>query len=137
LLDRMPEALAEFEAILAQAPEREETLFSAAAVCGQLGRNEKALDYGRRLIAVNPWSARYHFEVARILIMRQEWSQAIAAAQKAVELHQFHFEARRVLVTALLQSGRRQQARAAFDELMALNPPDLESLRRSFPSLAR
>jgi Flp pilus assembly protein TadD len=132
LLDRKEEALADLDHALALAPGREETLLYRAALLGQLGRHEAAIDTWRRALSINPWPARYHYELAKELTLRQEWQQAVAESRAARERNPFHLEARQLLVASLLQLGDKAEARSEFDRLLALGPPDADSLRRWF-----
>ncbi|HEV3259251.1 MAG TPA: hypothetical protein VG013_20455 [Gemmataceae bacterium] len=132
LLGRQAEALEACEVALTHAPRREETLACAAALSAQLGKHEQAVGYWRRALAVDPWSARYHYELARLLVLRQEWPAAVEESRAAVRLHPFHLEARKILVLGYLQTGRRGEARAELDRLLGLDPPDGDLLQRWF-----
>jgi tetratricopeptide (TPR) repeat protein len=137
LLDRPAEALTAFEAVLAIAPAREDALVSAAALAGQQGRYEQAIDFWRRGLAVNPWVARYHYELGKLLIIRREWPEAVKECQSAIRLNPFHVDAKQTLVFAYLQLGRKAQAREEFASMMALDPPNAEALRRQFEAPLR
>jgi Flp pilus assembly protein TadD len=132
LLDRPSEALAAFEAALAVVPQREDALASAAALTGEQGRYEEAINKWRQTIAINPWVARYHNELAKLLVIRGNWPDAVAESERAIRLHPFHLEARQTLVFAYLQQGRKEQAREEFQRLLSLDPPNAEALRHLF-----
>ena len=130
LLGQKQEARAAFERALGQAPKREETLTSLAVVSRELGRYDVAIDTWQRALAVNPYAARYHYELARLLVLRGDWAGALAQAQAAIRLHPFHREAREILILSHLQRGDRTAARAEWERLLSLNPPDVDRLRR-------
>ncbi len=137
LLGRREEALSAFETTLAFAPQGEECLQYAAALAAQMGRRDVAVAYWRRALAVNPWSARAHYELAKLLVLRQDWPRAIKEGLEVVQLHPFHLEARQLLITCYLQTGDQQRAQAEFDKLLSLNPQNAEALRRLFPQQLR
>jgi Flp pilus assembly protein TadD len=132
LLGRKDTALAVLEDVLIGSPEHEEAVISAAALAGQLGRTELALQYWERAAAVNPWSARVHYERARLLVLRQQWPEAEQEYRTVLRLQPFHFEAREALVVCLLQRGNKQSARAELDRLLSLNPPNRQQLAVRF-----
>jgi hypothetical protein len=137
LLGRKEESLAAFEGVLAEVPTDEETLISGAALLGQLGRREKAIGYWKRALAVNPWIARYHYELARLLVLRKDWAGAAAEGEVVVRLHPFHTEARHLLLLSYVQLGDRAKARAEFETLRRLNPALEEALLRDYGRLLR
>jgi predicted CXXCH cytochrome family protein len=132
LLGRREEALAAFEAELAQASEREEALISAGSVAAQLGRYEAAVAYWHRALAVNPWSATYHYELARVLLLRQEWPAAAREGEATLRLHPFHREARKLLLVCYLQTKQYEKARDTFDRLLRLSPGEEAALRHEY-----
>src|SRR5262249_2083530 len=76
LRDHAPQALAMFEKVLQQADRCETALQGAQTVTEAMGDQTAALEYGRRLIAVNPWNWQYHYYQARLLAVRLEWTAA-------------------------------------------------------------
>jgi Flp pilus assembly protein TadD len=134
LLDRPQEGFAAFESVLAIAPQREEALSAAATLSARLGRHDDAIGYWRRALAVNPWITRYHSELAKSLTIHRKWPEAIEECRVAIRLNPFDLEARQTLVFSCLQLGRKDLARAEFERMMALDPPNPDSLRRLFGS---
>jgi Flp pilus assembly protein TadD len=125
-------ALATSKATLEFAPGREVTLSDAAMICQALGKNEEALDYWQRALAVNPWSSRYRFEVAKQLAVKGDWERAAAACQRLLRDNSAHVEGRLLLVECLLQRDRKDEAKAEFQIVLALGPANAEGLRRRF-----
>jgi hypothetical protein len=72
VLNRKAEALAAFDSVLGRFPERESALMDAALLAGQLGRRDLAVDLWRRGLRVNPFSSRAHFELAKLLLLRED-----------------------------------------------------------------
>jgi tetratricopeptide (TPR) repeat protein len=126
------EALAALETALAKSPRREEALRVAVRAAAQLGRADAATGFARRLLEVNPWGPSDHYELAKILADRRHWKDAARECRAVLRLEPEHVPARLVLVACLIQSGRRAQARAQFEVLMALDPPQADRLRRWF-----
>ncbi|MCI0459694.1 MAG: tetratricopeptide repeat protein [Gemmataceae bacterium] len=131
-LGRLPEAAATFDTVLAQAPRRETTLQGAAAVALQLGRLPAAGSYWQRALEVNPYRSEFHYGLARQLVQARSWSSAVQACQRALQLDLAHVEVRKLLVRCYLELGEKDRARVEFERLLALNPPDSETLRRWF-----
>ncbi len=137
LLDRKPEALAALEMALTKAPRREEALVYAAAVSAQLGRDPTAIEYWQRALNVNPWSQRSHFELAKLLVKDQQWQKALSEGREAMALNPFHLETRLVLIECHVGLGDKERARAEFNEVLSLNPPDPAALKRWFDQRIR
>jgi hypothetical protein len=132
-LQRRPKrALAAFEKALESAPEREETLAFAAGVAAQLDQVDKALGYWYRARAVNPYSVRAHYELAKLLGEQQGWQAAYEDAHAAVELDPFQLALRRLLIRACLGRGEQGKAFTEFDKLLKLDPGGEKETRKWF-----
>ena len=130
--NRKEEAGSAFETALKLSPEQEAALTYAASLASDMGQHAQAIVLWQRALAVNPWTARSHFELARLFVLRQEWRKATDEAQAALKLNPFHLEARKLLVVCYHQLGDKARARAEFDHLLELNPPDKETLHHWF-----
>jgi tetratricopeptide (TPR) repeat protein len=138
LQGRAPEALAVFEKTLSLAPEQEITLIDAARVTAQLKQPEKAIAYFRRASAMNPWGVLYRYELAQLLAQRDEWAEALEQCQTLLRLYPGHLECRQLLITGYLRTGKKEQAQAEFEKVLANHPPDRErTLRQWFAEQAR
>jgi predicted CXXCH cytochrome family protein len=137
LLDRKPEALAAFEKTLAQAPRREEALVYAAGVSGQLGQTDRAIQYWRSALDVNPWSPRSHFELAKLLAQTKQWTQALAEVENAQELSPFQLEIRLLRIECHLRLGNVDEARAEFDNLLRFDPGKASAWQRWFDQIRK
>jgi tetratricopeptide (TPR) repeat protein len=136
LLDRTPEALTAMEAALEQAPEREEALVYTAAIAAQLGRTETAIEYWQRALRVNPWAARSHYELAKLLAQTRQWPRALVEASEAQSLNPFHVETRLLLIECLLGQGNKEGARVEFEAVLRFDPANAVALKRWFDQRA-
>jgi Tfp pilus assembly protein PilF len=139
LLGRGRQALEEFDAALARAPRREQTLVSAATLAGQLGLRDKALEYWRRAMAVNPHVAHYDFEVAKLHRDRQEWSLAADACRQGLRLRPFDLDARKLLLQCYVKLQDKDRARSELEIVLGfdLPEPDRKALRDWFADAVR
>jgi hypothetical protein len=132
LQSRSSEALAAFQAILADAPERELALVGAASAAETLGQTEAALGYWRRAVAANPWAPGYRRSFVQLLVKQEAWEEARPESRAWVRLDPFSAEARTARVQCLLATGDKEEARTEFATLEALAPTNLRELRIRF-----
>jgi predicted CXXCH cytochrome family protein len=133
----LSESLAMYEMALAKAPLREAALGGAAEMAEKLGRTAVALDYWRRAEQASPERWLPHYQVARLRADAQEWMGSLEESQKALQFNPFSIEARVVQVRCLLALGKKDQARAAFETILALKPADAPNLQRWFAERIR
>jgi predicted CXXCH cytochrome family protein len=133
--DRRDEALAASETALALAPRREVALRDAAFFAANLGRDDLAVTYWRRLLDVNPWQETTHFNLARVAAKHEDWPDVLRECQAGLRLDPTSTESRTLLVLYYAKTGEPARARAEFDALLALKPPKEEELRRWFADL--
>jgi Tfp pilus assembly protein PilF len=131
------DALNAFDAALARAPQREQSLNDAGLLAERLKQPERAISYWRRAVAVNPWLGFYRYQLARLLIERRDWSEALAECRAILRLNPASKETRLLLVRCHLGLGEKEQARAEFTTLLALRPQDSDALRRWFEEQTR
>ncbi len=132
LQNRMSEALAAFEDVLAKAPNQELSLVGAAIAAEELRKAEAAESYWRRSIAANPWEPGYRRNLVLLLIKKEAWDEARPECQAWVRLDPLSAEARAARVSCLLAAGNKDEARAEFARIEALAPSDLAELRIRF-----
>jgi tetratricopeptide (TPR) repeat protein len=111
LLGRTSEGLEACEQILAQCPDRERTLLNAALFAEDLARREEALDYSRRVLALNPWSSNYRYQVAKLLRAREDWTGAAAECRELLRRNPHYRDARSLLTECLAHEGEDEQRR--------------------------
>ncbi len=132
LQGRWAEALAAFRAVLERSPDRELSLGGAATMAEALGQTDDAVGYWRRAAAVNPWPPEYRRSLALLLVKKEAWAEALPECTAWVRLDPFSAEARATRVACLLATGDKAEARAEFQRVEALAPPNLPELRIRF-----
>jgi predicted CXXCH cytochrome family protein len=136
-LGQLDAAAADYERVLAKAPERENTLFLAAKLAQMLGRIDAGRSYAERAVRANPWRWQYHQALAQACAQANDWPGAMRECQEVFKLHAAEPGTRQLLVVCYLKLGDRPQAQREFDTLMGLNPPDAEKLRAWFAQQMR
>jgi predicted CXXCH cytochrome family protein len=143
LQGRPAEALLAAKAVLAGEPGRERSLELAMVVASHLRRRDEALDFGRRLLAVDPWVARYHLSMAQIFSRGDDWRPAggdwrpaFDACRAALRLDPTNHEARRLLIVGAATMGDLPLARDEFRTYLSFDPPDAEPVRRWLDGVA-
>jgi hypothetical protein len=137
LQTRLLDALTATEAVLARAPRREQALRQAATIAEDLRQIPKAIDYWRRAVEVNPWIANYRNHLAGLLAERQAWDEVRPQVAAWLRLAPGSIPARKLWVECLLREGKKDEAKAEFARIEALNPPDLAELRAWFGNRTR
>jgi Flp pilus assembly protein TadD len=135
LLEDHEKANDAFDAVLARAPDREETLEFAAQNAADAGRNDTAIELWRRLLKLNPDHPSAHHHLAKILAKKQQWRQAAEESAVALRRNPFNLETRQLLVLCHVKNGNVQRARAELDTLMGMNSAKKDELRRWFDEL--
>ena len=131
------EALAALKNALARAPKRESALENAAILAQALGQTGEAVAYLQRVIVINPHRATYHARLARLLSQRGEWHKALPECRAALRDNLTDVDTRVLLVTCYLRTGDKERARAEFNTVLALKPPNEKELRRWFAEQGR
>ena len=137
LLGKSAEARASVEHALTLAPSREISLADAAGHAEDVGDRASAIGYWERVREIDPWAASPRMQLARLWSDEKKWEQAAKEWREVVRINPAHTEARMLLVKYYLQTGDRSAARAEFETVRALHPPDLESLRRWYEAQTR
>ncbi|MCI0680829.1 MAG: hypothetical protein L0Y71_01890 [Gemmataceae bacterium] len=127
--DETPKGLRVFDAALALAPDREQTLEWAAHVAQAGERMALAEKYARRLTEQYPHYAGHHERLASICADREDWPQTVQAAQAALRLDPFRTSVRELLIAAHLANGHRAKAQAEFDLIGVIDPELQQRLR--------
>jgi Tfp pilus assembly protein PilF len=128
---------AAYEALLAKAPDREQSLADVAWVCMGLGDWDAAAGYWSRAVEVNPWNVRHRTAWAQVHLRRRDWAGAREQCQAALRLNPAMVEARLLLVQSLLGAGDKERAEKEFEDLLILQPDQEAELRRWFAEQAR
>jgi hypothetical protein len=131
------DALNVTKAILEREPGRERLLELAMVLASNLHRPDEALDFGRRLLHVDPWISRYHLSMAQLYTRgndwqpaKGQWPPAIAACRSALRLDPTNLAARRLLIVGAVLTGDETLASSEYHAYLSFNPPDAGSLGR-------
>jgi tetratricopeptide (TPR) repeat protein len=102
------------------------------ALMGQLelerGREEEGLRLWGRAAEIRPYELAYRRALTVLHDRLRDWAGAAEQARAWVRFEPDNPDARQLLTRALLEQGRRDEARRAFDGLRALKPDNLGEL---------
>ncbi|MCS6976638.1 MAG: tetratricopeptide repeat protein [Gemmatales bacterium] len=135
--DRLSEAQSVYAAILEAQPKREVTLLRAARLAFQRGEYPEAIRLWRRATAVNPHRWGVHHSLAVAFSELDDPYAALEAGEAALRLYPLSTATRRIMVSSALKIGDVRRAQAEFDRLIALDPPDKETLIAWFQQCLR
>jgi tetratricopeptide (TPR) repeat protein len=83
-----------FQTALAKEPDLESALTGAAQIAAQGARRDDAIAYWRRAIAISPWRADYHAELALLYFQGRASRAAAEASRNALRLNPADLEIR-------------------------------------------
>lgn len=135
--DRLSEAQAVYETILEAQPDREISLLRAARLAFQRADYSQAIRLWKRAATVNPHRWGVHHSLAAAFAELDDPHAALEAGEAALRLYPLSVATRRIMVSSALKIGDVQRARAEFDRLIALDPPDRETLASWFDQCLR
>ena len=75
--------------------------------------------------------------MAEAQAQRGVWPAVLRECQEAIKLNPANVNAQQLLLEYYVQAGQPDQARAQFERLLGLHPPNAEALRRWFASRVR
>ncbi len=110
-------------------PKDAQGYFNLALAYRRLGRVDEALDFLNRAIVVVPDKAEYHFAIGQIYFERQDYTAAIKALLKTVELDPIAVQGRYFLGLAYQKTGCTEQAVQTFRRCSYLEPKNGEVFR--------
>lgn len=99
-----------------------ESLVAIGAAYGKLGRDDTAIEYFKKAIAVNPKYAAAYLGMAASYGFLGRIDDKIAACKKAISLEPSNAEAYGNLGSALEKSGRHKESAEALEEAVRLKP---------------
>jgi hypothetical protein len=137
LLHRPAEALSEAELLLPEQPGNWQLLVWAAYAAQTSGQRDRAKDYWRRVVEINPFVPNYQVGLLDLLIRAGQLDDARKHCEQILRLDPFNVSARQAWVGFLLQEGQRAEARRAFDLIRLLRPPDLAEREKWFQQQMR
>jgi hypothetical protein len=131
LLGQPEAAQAACAAVLSEKPERETTLFLAAAVAMQLRRPADVRTFTERAIKINPWMWQYRSMLGEALAQKGDWEGAAAASREALRLEPVNLPSRQLLLRCYLQLGDKTGAREELEACVGLlRPTNRQEFRR-------
>jgi tetratricopeptide (TPR) repeat protein len=135
--DRLGEAQAVYDTILEAQPHREISLLRAARLAFHRADYAQAIRLWKRAATVNPHRWGVHHSLAVAFAELDDPYAALEAGEAALRLYPLSVATRRIMVSSALKIGDVQRARAEFDRLIALDPPDKETLVSWFDQCLR
>ena len=121
---RMEEAMGQFQIAMRLEPKSHDYRFNYSLALSRLGRNDEAIE---ELRLVPEDAPRYALSVAligRCLVTRYRFMEANVEFRRALVLNPHVWEAHRGLRDSLLQLHQLEEARTAWQQAIALQPPD-------------
>ena len=137
IVKRPEGAIESLEELLKRSPQHENSLVTLGQIYRDLGRKGESEEYWRRAIAVNPHFAEYYKNLVVLQAERQAWQELQPHCRTWLELDPGSVEARRIWVECLLATGKKDEAKAEFAKLLALDPKEREKLEAWFTERTR
>lgn len=122
VLQRPKEALAVFDAVLAEQPNSETARFGAGNVALELGLQDQAELHLKAAVRANPWNWAHHHRLAVAYFRRGAWDEALQSSQEALRNEPANNAVRSLLVQTHLARRDRAQAEAQYGILRRLAP---------------
>jgi hypothetical protein len=137
LLRRPAESLSEAEVLLPEHPGNWQLLAQAAYAAQADGKFDRAVDYWRRAVEINPFEPEYQVRLVAQLLRAGRLEDARKHCEQLLRLDPFNVSGRQARVGFLLQEGQKAEARRAFDVIRKLRPPDLAEREKWFEQQMR
>ncbi len=125
LLNRPAEALSEAEVLVPEQPENGELLVQAAYAAKGSGQLDRARDYWRRAVELNPYLPEDQVHLLELLIRAGQVDEGWKCCEQLLRLDPFNLSGRQTQVGFFLQKGQQTEAQHAFDVIRRLKPTDL------------
>ena len=130
MLGEKDAAFGNLQQVLVQSPRRERTLRLAARYANLLHRFDEELDLRKQLFEVNPKQFEDQFHFAQALYETKQVEQALAMAQRSLQLNPAQPEVRKLIIRCHLDLGQKDLARAALAKYQAFRPEDVDAFKR-------
>ncbi len=128
-------AVAAFECVIALQPKGLDAYANAAWLLWSSGQDARAMDFYHRMVAANPTDPEGYFIVGEMFFGRKRYAEALPWVEKAVALG-LTSPHRHLLGHTLLKVGRRADALAFWQRLLAEDPKD-DVARRQIDDLQK
>jgi tetratricopeptide (TPR) repeat protein len=144
LQGRYPEAVAEFEQVLASDPRNDGAYRGLAQTYAAMGLTEKAVESWRRDISLQPNSVDPYVQLGKFELNRRDYAAAVANFRAALNLAPADASILSDLGAALSHQGARDESRKVLEDSIRLEPSfsgwtnlgDLDLKQRRFPAAA-
>ncbi|HLW65111.1 MAG TPA: cytochrome c3 family protein [Gemmataceae bacterium] len=136
-LNRFDEALAAFRTGMLYAPNRESLIIAAAMAARDCNLPDDALKFWRRAAEINPTNVLCQANITRLAGFRNDWPLLKKHADIWLSLDPGSTDARQARVSYLLHEGNREEAKAEFAKIEALQPKNLGQLQIWFRNQMR
>jgi tetratricopeptide (TPR) repeat protein len=126
-LGKTGQAAAVLGQILERQPDHERALLEALQTSLQLKdpkEDEKALDYNRRLIDLNPSQPMHYFDEAIIHLRRNAWREALAACDRSLRLDPTQVPARILRACCYHKLGDSRRADEEVAKVQSIEDPE-------------
>lgn len=129
------EAIAKMERALELEPNSADVIYTYANILIYTGRGEEAISFFKNAMRLNPRPPNVYLRhLAVALRDTGRYEEAIAQLKKAIEREPRDIMSYIVLASTYSMAGREQEARAAADEVIKINPKfSLERLEKIHP----
>ncbi len=127
---RYADAEKELRAAISEEPDTGQP-YALLALClfdGGSGSPEESFRLASRAIALEPENSFAHYALSYVCLRRKEYDAADTAIMKAIELDQYDADYYGLRGAIFLARNRREEARQAFREALAIDPNHHQSL---------
>jgi TolB-like protein len=116
-------ALSEAERAIALNPNSSDGYLVMASALGYSGRWEESAIYAKKYIRINPFPGAYIYSIlGRAYFMMGQYEESIVTWKKALKVSPNYLTAHRFLAACYSSIGRDEEARAAANEVLRINP---------------
>ena len=130
------QALAEWEAVLAEAPRDAEAHFSHGSVLDSLGTGDRALQAYRQAVALNGTRILFRLRLAQRLWESEQYYQAMNEWRSVLGKDPGNIEARLGVARTHAKAGDRREAAKEYARILLI-APDQPEARREMARLGR
>jgi tetratricopeptide (TPR) repeat protein len=123
------ESLQAVERALTVDPGREASLQHGTIVALQLGKPDRAIEYARRAVEINPGSPVGHVNLGLALMESRDWMAAAGSLQDGLKEMPGNAGARAALAVCLFQLGNEVEARVEIERAIVTAPEQALALR--------
>lgn len=133
--DRFESAAVRLDDLLALDPDNTAVLYNLGVVHTFLKQEEKALDYFRKTVDLDPSYAAAWYNMGQIcLIRKRDYTRALNCFERAVAARPDYVGARHQMGVAWQMLGDKERARSCWQRILATEP-DHEQAKRSLEGL--